>query len=220
MAEAAKGMRRERAAAGEDAPCREALLQACLAGDEAARGRFVEEFSGLVVWALRVTFRRYDRPLGEEDEHDLTHDIFLALFLDDARRLRQYDGRGGATFATWLRVVVTRFAIDRLRRPERTVSLDDPAIVQTRAIDEAGNDPLGGPETQALAADRRRRIRALVAELAPNDRLFVRLFYFEGLSVEEAAAVLGITRNAAYVRKMRLHGRLRTLVETRYEEGL
>lgn len=206
--------------AGEAGAVRAALLEACLAGDEAARGRFVEEFSGLVVWALRVTFRRYNRPLSEEDEHDLTHDIFLALFLDDARRLRQYDGRGGATFATWLRVVVTRFAIDRLRRPERTVSLDDPAAADVRAVHEAGGDPRGDPEAQALSADMRRRIRALVAELEPKDRLFVRLFYFQGLSVEEVAELLGVSRNAAYVRKMRLHGRLRSLLEARYEEGL
>ena len=47
--------------------------------------------------------------------------------------------------------------------------------------------------------------------------MFVQLFYFQGLPIDEVATTIGITTNAAYVRKMRLHQKLRKLVTTQYE---
>jgi len=47
--------------------------------------------------------------------------------------------------------------------------------------------------------------------------LFVQLFYFQGLPIEEVANTIGITTNAAYVRKMRLHDKLRRLIAERFE---
>lgn len=198
------------------------LLDAVIAGEEAARGRFFEKFRPLVRWAMDVTFRRYERPLLEEDALDLVHDVFLMLFLDDARRLRQYDGRNGATFATWLRVVATRYAIDRLRRPQREVLVDDLHALpdDARAGDGLSTTEEQGPEGQALAGDTASRLREVVAELRPRDRLFVQLHYVQGLPIDEVARLMGTARNAAYVRKMRLHRRLRGLLEARYGDAL
>lgn len=199
-----------------------ALLEAVIAGDEPARGRFFERFQPLVRWALHVTFRRYDRPFPEEDAHDLVHDIFLMLFVDNARRLRQYDGRNGASFATWLRVVVTRHAIDRLRRPQRELLVEDVRAVPEglRAAEALAAPPEEGPEAQALAADTAERLREVIEELQPRDRLFVQFHYVQGLPIEEVARLMGVRRNAAYVRKMRLHRRLRSLLDARYGEAL
>ena len=43
-------------------------------------------------------------------------------------------------------------------------------------------------------------------------QLFVQLFYFQGLPIEDVASTIGITTNAAYVRKMRLHEKLRKIL--------
>src|SRR5262245_40231976 len=43
---------------------------------------------------------------------DLTHEVFLALFRDDGRKLRTFAGRGGCSFGGWLKVVSVRLAID------------------------------------------------------------------------------------------------------------
>jgi DNA-directed RNA polymerase specialized sigma24 family protein len=48
-----------------------------------------------------------------------------------------------------------------------------------------------------------------MAELGPKDRLLAELHLVRGRALEEVAEVLGVTMNAAYVRKSRLLERLR-----------
>ena len=151
--------------------------------------------------------------MGEEDLDDFRQDLLLALFSDDGRKLRQYEGRNGASLATWLRVVVTRFAIDRIRRSAggpAVDSLEGPASERKLAVVE---DEKKTPEGAVLQAERRRQVLALLQELSPGDQLFVRLFYYQDATIEEVSEAMGISRNAAYVRKMRLHRRLRSLLE-------
>jgi RNA polymerase sigma factor (sigma-70 family) len=107
--------------------------------------------------------------------------------------------------------------IDRLRREGRTVSLDDPNNLESWRVREAQPDIRPGPEPLVEEAQRASRVRDLIAQLAPKDQLFVQLFYFRGLPIEEVANTIGITTNAAYVRKMRLHDKLRRLIADRFE---
>ena len=191
------------------------LLARCLEGGAEAREEFVEKTRALIHWALVVTFRRYDRPLEEEDLEDFRQDILEALFSDHARKLRQYESRNGATLATWLRVVVTRFAIDRIRQRSAGVRLESLEKVLPEAEGEVDWNEDSAPEKAVLHAERRQQVLGLLRELSPGDQLFVRLFYYQDATIEEVAEVMGISRNAAYVRKMRLHRRLRNLLEQR-----
>ncbi len=188
------------------------LLSRCLDGDSEAREEFVMSTDGLIRWTLVGTFRRYGRRLEEEDLEDLRQEVLLALFRENSRKLRQYEGRNGASLATWLRVVVTRLAIDRIRSlaaGENVESLEtrSPAGIPDVAVEDSG------PESAAVASEQRQHVLGLIAELSPGDQLFVRLFYYQDATMEEVSKVMGISRNAAYVRKMRLHRRLRSLLE-------
>jgi RNA polymerase sigma-70 factor (ECF subfamily) len=191
------------------------LLSRCLDGEAQAREEFVEKIGGLISWALAVTFRRYGRLLEDEDLEDFRQELLLALFHDGARKLRQYDGRNGASLATWLRVVATRFAIDRIRRFASGARFESLATGLLERTVEAASEEPGEPEAAALQAERRRQVLSLIAELSPGDQLFVRLFYYQDATIAEVSEVMGISRNAAYVRKMRLHRRLRSLLEQR-----
>jgi RNA polymerase sigma-70 factor, ECF subfamily len=193
------------------------LLQGCIRGDADARRRLVAEYSGIVSYGVSVIFQQFGRPSRREEIEDICQDVFLALFDQDARKLRQYQGRNGCSLASWLRVVANRLTIDRLRREGRTVSLDDPNNRESWRIREAEPDARPGPEPLVEEAQRASRVRELIAQLAPKDQLFVQLFYFQGLPIEEVANTIGITTNAAYVRKMRLHEKLRRLVSDRFE---
>lgn len=188
------------------------LLQACIRGEPIARSRLVEEYSGIVAYGVSVIFQQFGRPCRREEIEDLSQDVFVALFDQDARKLRQYQGRNGCTLASWIRVVANRMTIDRLRKEGRTVSLDDPASGEMRRLRETGQDGRPGPEAQAEVGQRSRVIREMVSMLPPKDQLFVQLHYFQEMPIEEVAATIGITTNAAYVRKMRLHDKLRKLI--------
>lgn len=193
------------------------LLQGCIRGDAEARRRLVVEYSGIVSYGVSVIFQQFGRPSRKEEIEDICQDVFLALFDQDARKLRQYQGRNGCSLASWLRVVANRLTIDRLRREGRTISLDDPNNIESWWVREAQPDAKPGPEPQVEEAQRAARVRELIAQLPPKDQMFVQLFYFQGLPIEEVANTIGITTNAAYVRKMRLHEKLRRLVAERFE---
>lgn len=188
------------------------LLRACIRGEAEARRRLVTEYSGIVCYGVSVIFQQFGRPSKREEIEDICQDVFLALFDQDARKLRQYQGRNGCSLASWIRVVANRLTIDRLRREGRTVSLDDPENTESYRIRETHPDTRPGPEPQVEAAERAARVRDMVAQLPAKDQLFVQLHYFQGLAIEEVAQTIGITTNAAYVRKMRLHDKLKKLV--------
>ena len=193
------------------------LLEGCIRGEPDARTTLVEKYSGIVSYGVTVIFQQFGRPYRKEEIEDLSQDVFLALFDNDSRKLRQYQGRNGCSLASWLRVVANRFTIDRLRREGRTISLDDPESGESWRVRETRPDSRPGPEPQVEAAERAAKVRELVTQLPPKDQMFVQLFYFQGLPIDEVASTIGITTNAAYVRKMRLHQKLRKLVTSQYE---
>ena len=53
-----------------------------------------------------------------------------------------------------------------------------------------------------------------MAEMADEDRLLVKLYYFDGLRLREAGAVLGVHEATASRRLTRIHGEIRQRVET------
>ncbi len=192
------------------------LLQGCIRGDAGSRRRLVEEYSGIVSYGVSVIFQQFGRPSRKEEIEDMSQEVFLALFDQDARKLRQYQGRNGCSLASWIRVVANRLTIDRLRKEGRTISLDDPGNAEATKIRETRPDGTPGPEPQVEEAMRAARVREMIEDLPSKDRMFVQLFYFQGLPIEEVAQNLSITTNAAYVRKMRLHEKLRRIAASRF----
>ena len=183
------------------------IVAAYLAGEPDAAARFVATFDSVVREAIgRFLALRARARVDLVD--DLTHEVFLALFRDDGRKLRTFAGRDGCSLAGWLRVVAVRLTIDRLRRDTRLVALDDetPGMLQLRRTLRS-TDP--DPEATMQGAETAERLAVAMAELGPKDRLLAELHLVRGRALEEVAEVLGVTMNAAYVRKSRLLERLR-----------
>jgi RNA polymerase sigma factor (sigma-70 family) len=142
---------------------------------------------------------------------DLTHEVFLALFRDDSRKLRTFAGRHGCSLAGWLKVVAVRLTIDRLRREARVVALDDdtPRMLELRrSLRSTGTDP----EEAMQGIEAAERLKSAVTQLGPKDRLLVELHLVRGRSLDHVAEVLGVSMNAAYVRKSRVVERLRRML--------
>lgn len=142
---------------------------------------------------------------------DLTHEVFVMLLRDDARKLRTFTGRHGCSFASWLKVVAVRLAIDRLRRERRLVYLD----ADTGPMHElrcALRSDTGDPEASVQGAEAAERLVRALAQLSSKDRLLAELHLVRGRSLENVAEIMGVTLNAAYVRKSRLLERLRRLL--------
>lgn len=188
----------------------EPLVVAYLAGEPGAGDRIVASFGGVVRDAItRFLGMRLRSRLDLAE--DLTHEVFLALFADEGRKLRTYTGRHGCSFGGWLKVVAVRLTIDRLRREARVVALDDdtPRMLELR---RTLRSDAPGPEEAMAGVEAAERVGKALADLGPKDRVLAELHLVRGRPLDEVATALGVTMNAAYVRKSRILDRLRRIL--------
>ena len=113
--------------------------------------------------------------LGERDAaEDAVQESFLRLWRIAPR------WRPDAPVGAWLHRVVVNLARDALRRRRPTVEID---------ADTADPDP--SPEERAASAMEVARLRCLIGELPERQRVALTLCRLEGMSLREAAGVLG-----------------------------
>lgn len=191
------------------------FIRRCVAGDPETRAEFVREYGALVRFAVAAVLRSREPGLLAEELDDLTQAVLLSFFERDCRRLKMYEGRNQASFATFVRVCATRQTLDHLRSLRRR-----PRITSEEERDESAEsglagavDPASGPEEQAATSEALDHLRVVVAELPPREQLLVRLHFVEGLDAAEIAAILGVTENAVHVLKSRVKAKLRRDVD-------
>lgn len=136
--------------------------------------------------------RRHDGPAAAED---LVADAFVIAL----RRIDDVPTDPGEARA-WLIGTVRKLAANRRRRE---ASHDEWWLAAVRE----GWHAQTGSSAEDVAAERDECLRSL-ASLTEEDREAILLVAWEGLSQEQAAAVLGVTRNAFYVRLHRARRRL------------
>ena len=198
------------------------LILACEQGNQKAWTDLVERFSATVRSAARSASS------NEEGADDLAQSIWAELHglrvREDGRpagKLAYYSGRG--SLAGWLRAVVAQLAIDQHRKQSRLVQTEEDAdfdrIIQ-QGDDEttwSGHGQSPNPELQISAklagAQMQKALAESVKQMSAEDRLLVKLYYFDGLRLREAGAVLGVHEATASRRLTRIHGELRQQVE-------
>lgn len=130
---------------------------------------------------------------------DLAQETFLRM-----HRARSTFARGGAVLP-WAYAIARNVHIDhtrskRLRSEERLPS--DPGL---EPPDPGGSDA----EDLAIASQMARTVERVLAQLPPAQREAFVLIRYEGLSVSDAAAVLGATETAVKLRAFRAYEALR-----------
>ena len=138
-----------------------------------------------------------------------------------AGKLAYYSGCG--SLGGWLRAVVGQLAVDRHRRSSRLVQTEEPSEFDRAAAESHEVDgwrPAQGldPESALAEVEAARAVESALAEalggLDAEDRLLVKLYYFDGLRLKEAGAVLGVHEATASRRLTRLHAEIRKRVES------
>ena len=198
------------------------LIVACEAGDQKAWNDLVERFSTTVRSAARSASS------NEDTAEDLTQSIWAELHGLKSRedgsptgKLAYYSGRG--SLAGWLRAVVAQLAVDQHRKSSRLVQTEEDADfdrILNRNRDERDwrdRGEVASPESEfadkSAATTMTKALTDSMAQLAPEDRLLVKLYYFDGLRLKEAGALLGVHEATASRRLTKIHGDLRKVVE-------
>jgi len=197
------------------------LIIACERGDENAWNDLVERFTATVRSAARSA------SANEDAAEDLTQSIWAELYGlrvkkdgTPASKLAYYSGRG--SLAGWLRAVVAQLAVDTFRKQSRLVQTEEDTDLDRLALDanvSEGQPVLAGIPTpeesmsnRFAQTDMQQALSTAVQELAAEDRLLVKLYYFDNLRLREAGAVLGVHEATASRRLTRIQTDLRKRV--------
>ena len=199
------------------------LVVACERGDGTAWEDLVNRFGPTVRSAARAAAGNAD------SAEDLAQSIWAELHGLRARadglpagKLGYYSGRG--SLGGWLRAVVGQLAVDQHRKTSRYVQTEEDAELDRLANDTEMTrdshhmaDGASNPEdqllTQRTARDVEQTLAQAIGELAPEDRLLVKLYYFDNLRLRELGAMLGFHEATASRRLARLQTDLRHRVE-------
>lgn len=151
------------------------LVAAAAAGDRAA-------FADLYRRHLQSVYARLTRVVGPVQERD---DLVQHIFLDVYRALPRF--RAEAAFTTFLHRIVLNVACEHLERRYRGRGRSEP--LDDRQL-ETLTTPGASPEQQARHRQDLRRLFARLDGLSAKRRAAFVLVAVEGMSLEEAAALL------------------------------
>ncbi|HJX93845.1 MAG TPA: sigma-70 family RNA polymerase sigma factor [Pyrinomonadaceae bacterium] len=198
------------------------LIIACEGGNESAWSDLVERFSATVRSAARSA------SANEDAAEDLAQSIWAELYGlrigkdgKPSSKLAYYSGRG--SLAGWLRAVVAQLAVDTYRRQSRLVQTEEDADLDRLASDLPKLHPeaviasnLQNPEqvisNRFAESDMQEALSRAITEISTEDRLLVKLYYFDNLRLREAGSVLGVHEATASRRLTRIHSDLRNRV--------
>lgn len=179
-----------RAAEGDGARD-EALVARAASGDKEAYRALVERYQH------RVYSIAFEIVRNREDAEDVAQESFVKTYLS------LKDFKGESSFFTWLYRIVYNMALDVRRRSARrggdAVEFNEITTPASASIAA----PLGhveGPQEAALNKERAKVIKQVLGEISEEHRTVMMLREVEGLSYDEIAKVVGISKGTVMSR--------------------
>jgi RNA polymerase sigma-70 factor (ECF subfamily) len=163
------------------------IIEACKRGDREAFRLLFEKHKNNV-YSIALYFFGGDAATAS----DVTQQVFLKLF----DKIGQF--HGDAEFTTWLYRLVTNACVDEQRKRRRFVPLGD-AFEETEPAEDSKQDDTAA---RSQVSD---TVKSAVAALKPKLRVVMLLKYFEELSYDEIAEVLGCSKGTVASRLNRAH---------------
>ncbi len=199
------------------------LIIACEKGDTGAWEDLVKNFDSTVKSAARKFSN------NAEDTEDLASSIWAELYglKQDAdgrikTKLSYYSGRG--SLAGWLRAVVSQLAVDQFRKESRFVQIEENREFENLAnessektenlsvVSHADNPEQIFSEKQT-AKDVSDSLKEAIASLEAEDKLILKLYYFDDLKLKDIGATLGFHEATASRKLVRIQTEIRKSVE-------
>jgi len=199
------------------------LIVACENGDEKAWDDLVRNFDATVKSAARKISG------NNEDAEDLASSIWAELYglkHDKDGKLRTklsyYSGRG--SLGGWLRAVVSQLAIDEFRKQSKFVQIEE-----NREFENLANESSEKSENNSVVShsdnpeqlfsekqtqkDVGEALKKAIDELESEDKLILKLYYFDDLKLKDIGAVLGFHEATASRKLVRVQTEIRKSVE-------
>ncbi|HLX43659.1 MAG TPA: sigma-70 family RNA polymerase sigma factor [Bryobacteraceae bacterium] len=172
------------------------------AGDEDAYRLLVDRHSRSV---FRLAFRMTG---NEQDSEDVVQETFLRAY----KQLHRWEAR--SSFSTWLYRIAANYSLDLVRRRKRhgEVAMAESAGPEDDAV-QALPSTAPGPDRLLFSGRVQECVASTLNELSQQERTAFVLRHFEGQSIEEISAALGLSGNAAKHSIFRAVQKLRRALE-------
>lgn len=199
------------------------LVLACERGDEAAWSDLVATQDKTVKAAARKI------SANAEDADDLASSIWAELYglKRDAdgkikTKLSYYSGRG--SLGGWLRAIVSQLAVDQFRKQSKFVQVEE-----TREFENLANESSEKTENLSVVShsdspeqiftekqtmrDVSAALKQAIDELDADDRLILKLYYFDDLKLKDIGQMFGYHEATASRKVVRIQTEIRKSVE-------
>ena len=170
-----------------------------------------------------------------EDADDLASSIWAELYGlkhdKDGKlksKLSYYSGRG--SLGGWLRAIVAQLAVDQYRQQSRLVQVEE-----AREFENLANESSEKTENLAviahhdnaeeifeekqLARDVSKALNQAIAELSGDDRLLLKMYYYDELKLKEIGQTMGFHEATASRKIVRIQTDIRKAVERILQNG-
>ncbi len=177
----------------------EVVVRRVLDGDNEAFGLLFDRYSDLA-FGIAIHYTRNRR-----DAKDVVQDVFLEAFrsLGEIRDLGKFD--------KWLARITISKSLNSLRHsPKEPVAIGD--------SHDLSNVALFGRQDKKLPPAAIKKVWAAVGKLREDYRNIVMLKYFDGLSYEKTARVLGVSASCVRSRLSRAKKALKVLLADQIEQ--
>lgn len=188
------------------------LIAGCVGGDRQMQAHFVRRYADDVYVAVQCTLKSRTAAFSRQEVEDLQNTVFLQLLERNCRKIGQFKGKNGCSLKSWVKIIATRIAVDHLR----SRGTDALAHQHTSEISDVmanvcadGSNPLAHVES----AEQNHILQRCLETLKPAETLVIKLHFYRGLTIREAAGLMRITESNAYVIKHRAVQRLREKLE-------
>lgn len=187
------------------------LIAKAQQGDMAAFRQLVERHQRRA-FAIALSLVR-----DENDARELVQDAFLRVY----RSLPSF--QGGSSFFTWLYRIITNLSIDLIRKPGRQLADIDESRFESDESQEAefpllsrvdGADPVDVVRRREIAG----RLQAALDALPPYHRGVIVMREIEGLSYEEMAQAMNVSKGTIMSRLFHARQKLQKALADCYEE--
>ncbi len=199
------------------------LIIACENGVDSAWEDLVKNYDATVKSAARKFAKNV------EDAEDLAGSIWAELYglKKDAEgklrtKLSYYSGRG--SLGGWLRAVTNQLAIDNFRKESKFVQIEEAREFENLAQESSENSEnaviVHGSDNPEENFSRRQTekdvadaLKTAISELGAEDRLILKLYYFDDLKLKDIGATLGFHEATASRKLVRIQTEIRKSVE-------
>ncbi len=189
------------------------LTTACASGDGAAWQAFHLRYHGVIQKAARHCTENASE--AQELSESMMSDLFLPVSTASGtktNKIGQYDGTG--SLEGWIKVVVTRMAIDQIRRSQKQVSLEElDGEPESRAGIPRDIVSTVGVDIPAASKMFAASLNHAMNQLGGQEKLILSLYYMEDLSLKEIGRLIKVHESTVSRTLDRLKKQLRKSVE-------